>query len=431
MNNELLRRKIIVAIKLFILGLLLFGVQDVQGKAKTGTLYQKTAYLTENDSVNNLYKIESDFPVDLPVDEILDHISIREKVAPEELKIINVVKKSFENLGKEYWFVKVENLNTFITYETSVGISDGDFIDDYQALDRAEQDAYFAKYGVLKKTLYERLQSIKDEDLVPVGIWIIATPKYTEEEVFAALANQYPEAQASLEESGNPFDIDNRDLLHQIENEYTSRMIEGIQAQLQPIINLLSERGYSASFTEGMPAITATLPKSIILELASRADVGSIGLVDQEIVETMDSALYSDRAPVVWARGYRGGGVHIGILERGKLNFQFVRQGAIRTPACNTEPVSGHKVSVGNIAAAIPGTDPTPGIAPDAYVDDACSNGTVPDIVSGLYWAAVTNNSDPINYSAAFRYTYQQEYLDMAFDYWARIGIDNPSCYPR
>ena len=245
-SNEMLRRKLLCNISLFILGFLLFSIQSAQGRAKTGSLSQYPGP-AEDEPISSPYQIESDFPSDFPGDKIISYVSDRESVPLEELKIINVVKKSFENLSKEYWIVKVEDLNNYVIYSASLDTSNDTFVDDYQELERAEKEAYFAKYGVLKKTLYDRMQSIKDEDKLPVGIWIIAEPKYSEEEVYASLAEKYPEAQESLVESAHPFNINNRELLSQIENEYTSMITEGIQPQLQPIIDLLSERGFSDS----------------------------------------------------------------------------------------------------------------------------------------------------------------------------------------
>ena len=65
-----------------------------------------------------------------------------------------------------------------------------------------------------------------------------------------------------------------------------------------------------------MPAVAATLPKQLISELEERDDVARVYLIDVEEREESDIAMPTNRVPTVWARGFKGNGRRIAILER-------------------------------------------------------------------------------------------------------------------
>jgi hypothetical protein len=55
-----------------------------------------------------------------------------------------------------------------------------------------------------------------------------------------------------------------------------------------------------------MPAISATLPKSLILETVSRSDVGAIYLIEEKEKLDLDTAVPSDHVPAVGQSGFKG-----------------------------------------------------------------------------------------------------------------------------
>ena len=55
------------------------------------------------------------------------------------------------------------------TYQLLVDLDDYSVIEDLSIPLQTEADAYLAKYGRLEVALYERLQSLKDDDTIPRG----------------------------------------------------------------------------------------------------------------------------------------------------------------------------------------------------------------------------------------------------------------------
>ena len=60
----------------------------------------------------------------------------------------------------------------------------------------------FEKFGPLEPALYDKLQKLEPQDMVPVGIWVIGTPNHTQEQLFELLAVQYPEAREAMNKTG-------------------------------------------------------------------------------------------------------------------------------------------------------------------------------------------------------------------------------------
>ena len=304
-----------------------------------------------------------------------------------------------------------------------VDLADGSFVDDVEAVERAEQEAHRARYGKLEPALFERLKTMKDDDEVTVAVWVAGGPKRSQEELYAALAAKYPEAQAALERSGNPMDVGDYELTNEIEAEYVRMLEADVQERIQPLVRYLEDQGYAVTTFGALPSIAVTLPKAAILELVKRADVGAVYLSGKEEQTELDSAVPSNRAPAVWQRGFKGNGVHIGILEGGKVDFDspqghnYLNQGAVRP--CG-EGVRDHKTWV---ASAVASYHPTyTGVAPEATIDDACTDGSDTDDVAGLEWA--TARADPINASISFNKDPDLDWTDRAFDHWARVGND-------
>jgi hypothetical protein len=308
-------------------------------------------------------------------------------------------------------------------YNVMVDLADGSFAEEVEAIEQAEREARRARYGKLEPALFERLEALNPDDEVPVAIWVAGKLKRSEEELYAALAVKYPEAQAALERSGKPFDVDDSELGRELEAEYVRMLEADTREQVRPLVHYLEGQGYAVTTLGALPAITVMLSKAAILELVERTDVGVVYLSGREEQPALDSAVPSNRAPAVWQRGFEGGGVEIGILEGGEVDFDspqghnYLNQGVIRS--CG-EGVSAHKTRVASCAASFHPT--LIGMAPEATIVDACTDGTDTDTVAGLEWA--TARADLINYSAVFNNNPDLEWTDRAFDYWARVGND-------
>ncbi len=353
----------------------------------------------------------------------LERIAAREGIPVKQLVAVNLRQREYKLLGKTFWFVTAQNLEGDQWYSVMVNLADGSFVDDIETLEQAEQEAHFAKYGKLEPALFDRLESMKPDDKVMVAIWVVDNPKRSREELFAALATKHPEARAALERSGKPFDVGDPQLANALEAEYVKMLEEDTLPLLQPLKDALQAQEYTVTTFGAMPVIAVTLPKDLILKIAARPDVGAVYLVGKMEKHALDSAVSSDRVPIVWQRGFKGSGIGIGILEGGKVDFtgpvghNYLHQGQVR-PCSGGE--SQHKTLVASVAASYHGV--YTGVAPEATVHDACTDGTDVDTVAGLSWA--TDRADPINFSAGFEGDGQLHFTDKAFDYWAFQGND-------
>jgi len=267
----------------------------------------------------------------------LKHIAEREGVATDQLVVANQHRREYELLGRAFWAITVLDIKNGQWYNVMVDLADGSFVDDVEAIEQAGQEAHRVKYGKLEPALFERLETVKDDDKVPVAIWIAGEPKRSQEELYAALAAKYPEAQAALERSGKPMDVGDYELINQIETEYVRMLEADTQERIQPLVRYLEGKGYTVTTLGALPSITVTLPKAEILELVKRTDVGAVFLNEGEVQRLLDSAVPSDRVPAVWQRSFKGGGVYIGILEPDKIDFDgpavghnYLHQGAVK-----------------------------------------------------------------------------------------------------
>ncbi len=336
--------------------------------------------------------------------KLLEHIAAREGIPIEHLVVAGQARPQYKELGREFWAITVLDTVGDGWYYAMLDLADGTtIVDDIKAMDNAEGEARQAKYGVLQPALFERLQTLRPEDQVPVVIWVAGKPKRNEKEIIALLAARHPEVRAALEKSGNYLDVGDLELGMQLRREYVQELEADTKELTQPLVRYLEEKGHAVQDFGAMSAISATLPKAVILEVASRSDVGAIDLAGEKERPARDSAAPSDRVPSVWSRGYKGNVMHLAVLERGKVDFtspppvyhNYLHQGETR--AC-AEGVGWHKTEVASVAASYHIT--ATGVAPEAIVDDACTANSDVDTVQGLRWAL--DRTPLVNISAVF-----------------------------
>jgi hypothetical protein len=353
----------------------------------------------------------------------LEYIARREAISVSQLVAVNQHRRDYPLLGKSYWAVTAVDTAGDSWYTVMIDLNDGNFVDDIEKIEQAEQDSRFAKYGKLEPNLYERLQLMKPDEEVLVAIWTAGPPLRSQNEIYALLADKYPEAKQTLQESGKPFDVSDPKTASQMEADYMAILAEDTRIQISPLVTSIQTQGYKVIAFETLPAVAVTLPKSVILEVAKRSDVGMIYLAEKMQKSQLDTAIPTDLVPAVWQLGYRGSGVNIAILEAGKVDFtgpvghNYLNQGQVRT--C-TQSEEWHKTLVASIAASYHNT--LTGVAPEATILDACTNGSASDTVSALSWA--TNLSSVINASIAFFDDGTLQFIDKAFDHYARNGND-------
>lgn len=212
-------------------------------------------------------------------------------------------------------------------------------------------------------------------------------------------------------------DVSDPVLRQHVESEYLALLADQMEARPRLLVTELKRRGFATTTYTGMPSFTAILPKEVILELARRPDVSAIYLVETEEQLTLDSAVPTSLAPFVWDRGYDGSGVTIAILEHGNVdpNNSFLHLSPVRRDA--DSGVQDHATRVASDAASFHNT--YTGIAPGATILSAGENGQQADVVAALQWA-FDQGAHVVNFSAVFEEDDNVNWIDRAFDYWAR-----------
>lgn len=177
----------------------------------------------------------------------LAYISKRENIPIEALIVAADHLTEYPVSGRKFQVVTLMDTRPEgQVYKLLVDLTSGQIEEDISALLAAEAQAHQARYGKLEPALYERLQTLKDDDTVPVAVWMAAQPGQTtladqQEAAFAALAAKYPEAKVALTRSGKPMDVDDPELAHRIEAEYIALLTAETKARVQPLVRELEQ----------------------------------------------------------------------------------------------------------------------------------------------------------------------------------------------
>lgn len=354
--------------------------------------------------------------------KVMAYIAKREGIPIESLEIVADHRSDYPALGRQFQVVTVlDTRPQGQVYKLLVDLRDGRVEEDVSALLAAEARAHESRYGKLGPALYERLRGLKDDDTLPVAIWMAASPGKSLAEqqtaAFAILAARYPQARAAMEHGGKPMDVSDPELRRRIEADYTTLMAAQAESRLSSLVTELKQRGFAITTYAGMPSFTAVLPKRVILELARRSDVSAIYLTEAEVQLELDSAVPTTLAPIVWSRGITGSGVTIAILENGNIdpNNSFLHHAAISRTA--SVGIVDHTTRVASDAASF--HDTYRGMAYGATVLSAGHEAAQADFVTGLQWA-FNQGARIVNVSEGYEADNNVNWLDRAVDYWAR-----------
>jgi subtilisin family serine protease len=138
----------------------------------------------------------------------------------------------------------------------------------------------------------------------------------------------------------------------------------------KPLLDILERQGYKAEYaSSSSPVVFATLPKHIIVALASNEDVGRIYLLKGELHNRLNTVVPTDRIPVFWNADYTGNGVKVAIVEADPVLFGNPYLSHANGGTCDPFPWESddgawHPTSVAGILA-LDGHDIFRGVTPD------------------------------------------------------------------
>ena len=345
----------------------------------------------------------------------LDYIGTREGIPVERLFPVNQHQREYGALGKTFWYVKALDRESHHIYTAMVDLSDQSPVE-LEDIERAQREALEVKYGKLEPQLYELLQTKGPDDEVNVAAWF--TP-INLQALLAELRATYP--QVPLEALERPWhDVKDQALAERIRADYLQLMEEAHLAKQDAVAQSLRARSYEVRLHRGVPSLVARLPKRVILEIARRADVTRLYLIEGQLVPLLDSAIPTARGNVVWRRGIEGAGQRVAILETDTLPLHHpsICVLAVRNPS----PFR-HAAGVASAVASHHST--YKGMAPGACilsvgVDD--QDDQWDDVDDAILWARdryarIMNASFS---SEAGQKSDDMQWIDRVFDYYAR-----------
>ena len=314
--------------------------------------------------------------------QALRYVSQTYNVPIEHLMFLIEAIGNYPLTGRTIWQGKILDRASHQVY--MVGIDEAGQIVDPETIKQAEEDAAFQQYGKLEPALYDRLQTLGDEDRVKVSIWLSGVD---EQQIMNSIAARYPEAKLLGHRPSKETDMG---LYSQIEAEMMAAKKQAYLAIEGSVIAFLEARGFSViGASQSAPLIFAELPKRVILELVDRIDVSAIYLSKTAHL-TLESAIRTDRAQSVWQRGITGSDRRVAVIENNGVDFghNALVDGLYYNP--DNPNIWGEDGHATHVAGAIASTDETRrGVAyggPGLLSANASSFG-ISDIIAATEWA--------------------------------------------
>ncbi len=353
-------------------------------------------------------------------------------ISIQDLQIVNEHQRAYPLIGRTFkaFTIWTKDPGKFQEFNLLVDLASGTVETDVNAIADQERAAYQAKYGKLTLKLYERLQTIRDDELLPIAVWLASDPAArTQDEIFASLADQFLGAAEALAKSGVPWAVDNASMAEEIRQAYFSALSEDAIRQLQPLADQMKGQGVEVTTLEPLPSLAARLSKSAILALQEREGIDRIYLLEMKPEPALVEAAGTDRMPQAWYQGnLTGSGRRIAVLEPSNilqntncLNIIATRTGVPPTGWAQID--IEHKTHVASILAC--NNSIYRGIAYNASVIDAGydSANFNPDFATGVQWAIQTQNADVVNVSLQTDAGQALQWEDRVLDYWADYGL--------
>ncbi|HZN10962.1 MAG TPA: S8 family serine peptidase, partial [Blastocatellia bacterium] len=251
---------------------------------------------------------------------------------------------------------------------------------DLAALRRAEEQAHQVKYGKLDPFLYDLIQAKGGDEKVKVAFWL-----------------ELPDVADERQMKDGRMDLSADEVERLIERRQ-EQLIKAVAGATDDLANDLRRRGLRVEEASVLtPVVYATLPVSLLEELARRADVQRIYFAENRNGDYMDIAAGAVRANSVWAAGQTGVGARVAIVEDSRVDFDnncLTNNLGTRVPA--DANVDQHATATAGMVASNNAT--FRGIAPGAGIYSA--NGTTySDANMSAALDAGASNADILNNS--------------------------------
>jgi hypothetical protein len=305
--------------KVFLFGISLFVLLVLVGHnpgllASIATVTPTPAGLFTSPLPTPLASTPTSPPPSAEAQVALRYVSERYGIPKEQLDVVNEHRLEYAELGRAFRAFSLFDPIGRRYFQLLVDLKDHTVVEDIVAIDQAEAGAARKKYGKLEPSLYERFQTIQDNDVVAVTIRMVGGSRLGTGDiaptVIATIAAKYPEARAAVERSGKPMDVGDPTLAARIEKDYRDVMDALVAQQEQPLIEA---RKRMAAELKGQGIIIRAdggsdlLTKREVLLIVQRDDVGAIDLAEGGRYVLESSVVPANQPLSVWERFFRGG----------------------------------------------------------------------------------------------------------------------------
>lgn len=344
-------------------------------------------------------------------------IAAQERISVAELEDARAHRIVPETIGTPFLAVKFFHQQTEHIYDARVNLLTGEILSAREYRD-LYYNAYRERFGKLGAALHQRLEGLGNDDVVEVAIWVVND--MDKDTIEDSVVEKYPAVQAEMESRPSGLDPElAEEQFFQFIQEYLEQLKAATGANLAPLMTYLQGLGYSAHSRSPMPSLSVSLPKRVILDIATRSDVAKIYLNEGEVTPAMDVGVHTIRVAPVWdPGGIDGSGRRIGILEAGTVQDNQCLD-VVANRGVNLT-LTEHAARVASVAACNhPNFPQYRGVAFDADIVSADSDGSVDDSITALEWV-VTQTVHAINKSVVSYDDTALHQNDRAFDYWVR-----------
>ncbi len=287
-----------------------------------------------------------------------------------DLELLSIDPFELQLTGVTLHRFKALDLSTGQVHAGAIDMS-GNVID-LDAARRLERTTYTKRYGKLTPELFQQLESMADEKMLTVGIWL-QTADFTPVD----LREIRPLSQDQGTENVEEFSAANQ-----------LRLERHAAAAQAPLVAALADLGRQPRYVSTIaPLVFVELRKSEILELAERADIDRI-YPPYAYSDLMDVAKVTQKAD--WVDnlfGYEGAGINVAILEDSRIEFgnPYLNAGTTRVPG--DANVDQHATATAGMVASQHGT--YQGISQGAALFSAnATDYSDTNLSSAMDWAA-------------------------------------------
>lgn len=361
----------------------------------------------------------------------LQHLAQREGVPVEELLVVHEHPRGYPLTQRDFIALTIFDWPRQREFDVLVDVNTETVVDDVDSIEHAELEARSLKYGKLHPRLYERMQTAKPNDVLPVSIWIEGERGRNREVLYEILADRHSQVRTALQRHASPFDVGDNLLSQELHREYEQLLREDMVKRVQPAATQLAAQGFEVDKHDLLPALTANLPVRTIEQFVKRPDVKAMYLNDGEPAPALDSAVPTNRVSPVWEDGVNGGQngknngrIRIAILEAENVDWDnsYLHHAPLQLVGIDGE--GDHATRVASAAASF--HDTLRGMAPEAEIVSAGFNRTIPGFHNSLEWALDPpnlngGNADLVNVSYAwYENSSELQWIDRSYDFTAR-----------